>query len=297
MSLIVSNGTAEGTILYQYNPSDTAGYAFVALFSITTIIHIVLMLWYRSWYFIPMILGGIMEAGGYYGRAWNHDNPKQIKAYVLYLLLTLSAPPFIAATIYMALTRIMTTLRAAHLSIFNVRFLTTTFVVIDIICFLAFLGGAGMQIAASASLQSAGRKVVLAGLGFQIICFLFFVYIAIRFHKRNLRGPGPLAEVQGVKWRKHSWALYLACLFMLVRNIFRIAEYTQGHEGVIARHEWFIYTFDATMMWLVMVVYATVHPGRLVRQVRKAEKQGEMIDGQELDGVEKEQDAGRQQWS
>lgn len=66
---------------------------------------------------------------------------------------------------------------------------------------------------------------------------------------------------------------------MLVRNIFRIAEYTQGHEGVIARHEWFIYTFDAAMMWLVIIVYAVVHPGRLARQVGKAGKQGAKVDG------------------
>ncbi|KAL1960329.1 hypothetical protein VTO42DRAFT_8289 [Malbranchea cinnamomea] len=63
------NGSDPWVEFYPYTPSDTAGYAFMALFGVSTFIHSVLMLPYRAAYFIPLVLGGICETSGYYGRA------------------------------------------------------------------------------------------------------------------------------------------------------------------------------------------------------------------------------------
>jgi len=43
--------------LYPYNPSETAAYAFVAMFAIAGCTHLVLMFPYRAWFPIPMIIG------------------------------------------------------------------------------------------------------------------------------------------------------------------------------------------------------------------------------------------------
>ena len=45
--------------LFPYNPSIGAGYAFMVMFGIMAIAHVVLMIMYRSWYFIPFVLGCI----------------------------------------------------------------------------------------------------------------------------------------------------------------------------------------------------------------------------------------------
>jgi hypothetical protein len=45
--------------LFPYNPSLGAGYAYLIMFGIMAAAHIVLMIMYRSWYFIPFILGRI----------------------------------------------------------------------------------------------------------------------------------------------------------------------------------------------------------------------------------------------
>lgn len=224
----------------------------------------------------------IVEAGGYYGRAWGHNNPKLLKAYVLYLLLTLSAPPFFAATIYIALSRIITSLRATDHSILSVRWLTTVFVMVDIVCFSGFIGGAGMQVAASAKINSIGTKILLCGLIFQIVCSAFFIFIAIVFHRRNTRAPGQLSKQPFIKWRRHLWTLYTANLMVLVRNVFRVAEYAQGFDGLIAHNEAFIYVFDAGPMWFVMVAYALVHPGQLRKRVIAVDKKENICEGEEL---------------
>ena len=43
--------------LYPYTPSQSAGYAFVALFGIGAIVHLIMLVPLRSWFYIPFVLG------------------------------------------------------------------------------------------------------------------------------------------------------------------------------------------------------------------------------------------------
>lgn len=310
---VSSNGTAAGTILYQYVPSQNTAYAYMALFGAETAVHLILMFVFRAAFFIPMVIGGVskylltqymtyfsdidtclgtsprvlyvctnvlslVEVGGYYGRAWSHRDPHSVKAYVLQSLLILSAPPFLAGTIYMSLGRIIVSLRAEGYSIVRPRWLTPLFVLVDVVCFLTQMGGAGVQVSGSGSLRVAGQKIVLGGLILQIIVFSFFVFIAYGFHLRNSRQPATILSSStdpagiSIKWRRQMWALYVVSVFVLARNIFRIAEFTGAGTGFINTHEAMVYVFDATLMWLVMVVFGFVHPGKLRKDIRNAEK-------------------------
>lgn len=68
------------------------------------------------------------------------------------------------------------------------------------------------------------------------------------------------------------WALYAVSIAVLVRNIVRIVEYAQGGEGFIVTHEVMIYIFDAFLMFFVVLIFAVIHPGWLVRAVDRAGK-------------------------
>jgi hypothetical protein len=48
-------------IFYPYTPSKSAALVFVALFGTTTLAHFIVVLPFRAWFFIPLILGGICE--------------------------------------------------------------------------------------------------------------------------------------------------------------------------------------------------------------------------------------------
>lgn len=55
----------DGRVLYYpYTPSEAAGYLFLALFAAATITHIGLMFWHKTWYLIPLILGGTCRSLG-----------------------------------------------------------------------------------------------------------------------------------------------------------------------------------------------------------------------------------------
>jgi hypothetical protein len=54
-----TNGSKPWVEFYPYTPSATAGYAFMAIFGIATVVHLVLMCPFRAAYFLPLVLGGV----------------------------------------------------------------------------------------------------------------------------------------------------------------------------------------------------------------------------------------------
>jgi len=46
-------------VLYRYYPSQVAAIIFVVLFALTTILHIFQLIRKRTWYFIPLVVGGL----------------------------------------------------------------------------------------------------------------------------------------------------------------------------------------------------------------------------------------------
>ncbi len=52
---------------YRYNPSDVAAIIFVVLFAITTFFHLYQLLRTRTWYFIPLVVGGFCKLPSSHG--------------------------------------------------------------------------------------------------------------------------------------------------------------------------------------------------------------------------------------
>lgn len=58
-------------------------------------------------------------------------------------------------------------------------------------------------------------------------------------------------------------ALYAASVLILIRSVFRVAEYAEGNDGALLRTEVYLYVFDAVLMFLVMVTFAVIHPSEI----------------------------------
>ncbi|KAL5356083.1 RTA1 like protein-domain-containing protein [Aspergillus floccosus] len=274
-----TNGSDPWVEFYPYAPSAPAGYAFIVIFGLITVVHIFLMFPFRAAYFIPLIIGGICEAFGYYGRAWSHTDRTRIGSWALQQILILCAPPFVAATIYMVLGRIIRTFDAEHLSSIRTKHLTTIFVVNDVLCFLTQIAGAGVQVTGDAHVMDIGRKAVLAGLIFSLVVFCVFVWVAGVFHSRLARDPTPTAaQNPQLKWRRYMWALYVSCLAMMVRNLVRTIEFGAGKGSALNTQEVYIYVFDAGLMTICMAVLVLWHPGKLVKGARRANKASMMCE-------------------
>jgi hypothetical protein len=60
--------------------------------------------------------------------------------------------------------------------------------------------------------------------------------------------------------------LYIVSVLILVRSLFRMVEYAQGHDGSLVKKEVYVYTLDALLMLIVAVILAVSHPGDVLVQ-------------------------------
>ena len=219
-----------------------------------------------------------MEAGGYYCRAWSASNTHKILPFVISSLLILAAPPMLAATVYMTFGRIIRNLKAATFSIISPRWLTSLFVLGDVICLGSQLAGSVLRASDDLQTNQTGSHIVLAGLILQVVMFSFFGLLVAIFHARYTRS----GEDIGLGWKKHVVMLYVLSVVFVVRNIVRIVEFTQSGDGYIAMHESMLYLFDGSFMLFVSVLFLLVHPGRLLREARRFHRKDRFTMGSEM---------------
>ena len=150
-------GDSNTFVLYRYTPSLPAAIIFSAFFLVTTALHIFQAAKRRTFYFIPLIVGGIcqsfrippkvcmlilpVEFGGYVARGLAHSNKDSLNIYIVQILLLLVAPALFAASIYMVLGRLIIFTQGEAMSPIRARWLTKIFVCGDIFSFLVQSGG------------------------------------------------------------------------------------------------------------------------------------------------------------
>ncbi|KAI1059258.1 hypothetical protein LB507_004145, partial [Fusarium sp. FIESC RH6] len=238
--------------LYRYTTSFPAAIVATCIFAILSCLHLWRLHKAKAWYFIPFTIGGAcicrtVETIGYAARIISHNNKEFVPAYSVQAILILVAPALFAASIYMILGRIIVSLRAQHLSLSPVRWLTKAFVCGDIVSF-------SLQ-AAGGSIQASGQKIILAGLFVPIVVFGFFVITSGLFHVKCLKNPTLATREDAFPWKLDLHVLYTVSIIILVRSIFRVVESLQGNGGYLISHEVFLYIFDAILMAIVMVVF------------------------------------------
>ncbi|KAJ5673440.1 hypothetical protein N7507_002567 [Penicillium longicatenatum] len=158
-------------------------------------------------------------------------------------------------------------LRGDHLSYVPAKYMAITFLMGDMLCFILQGAGGGVMSSGPASFFSVGQWIIVAGLGVQPVFFGAFIITSICFHCRITQSP-----TQGAKdsmntsgpffrdWRGLLVALYTASVPILIRSIYRIVEFAQGNNGYVISHEVFLYVFDASTMFLVMIRDEPVPP-------------------------------------
>ena len=190
-------------------------------------------------------------------------------------MLLLCAPPLLAASVYMTLSRIITALGAEDRSPIRPKRLTVLFVLNDVICLLTQLVGAGLQVTGDVHIIDIGIKAVLAGLVFTLVVFVGFVAVAVKIQWRLAAYPTRVsAELDGagVGWKRYMWCLYVVCGCMIVRNLVRTVEFGAPKGADVRQREVYIYVFDGGLMAVLMGLWIIWHPGRLVKRARRVKR-------------------------
>ncbi|RMJ17630.1 hypothetical protein CDV36_002664 [Fusarium kuroshium] len=273
-------GAAFDFKLYRYTPSLPAAIVSVAVFAVLTVLHTWRLLRAQAFYFSAFTIGGVSQTIGYCGRIWSHYDKLSIGGFVIQAILILVAPALYAASIYMILGRLIRTLRAEHLSLIPVNWVTRIFVTGDVIAFSLQAGGGGIQAGGTLDLYKIGEKIIIAGLFCQICIFGFFIITAMLFHRRITVAPTRVAGRGDVPWRRYLWVLYVTSFIILVRSVFRVVEYLQGNSGYLISHEIFLYIFDTILMAIVMLIFLIWY----VEQLSPKDKKSSRRSSDESDG-------------
>lgn len=196
--------------------------------------------------------------------------------YIIQQLFLVLAPSLFAASIYMALGRIvLLTDGDRYLPFVRRQWITRLFVVGDVICFLMQGGGGGLMASDDTQTRNTGETIIVGGLFVQIVFFGCFLIVTVLFHTRLEKGMKNGESRIGTAHRRHLFALYAVSVLIFVRSIVRVVEFLQGFDGYIASNEVFLYVFDAVLMLAAMLIMNWVHPSEVQSLIRG----GRMVKG------------------
>ncbi|KAH7351323.1 RTA1 like protein-domain-containing protein [Rhexocercosporidium sp. MPI-PUGE-AT-0058] len=247
--------------IYPYKPNSSICIAVAILFGASALYHIIQMVWKKTWFYTPLVVGSLMMTIGYVARYFSTKDTSSLTPYIAQSLFIILPPSLYAATLYMIFGRIVVLVNSPKASIIRPTRVTKIFVIGDVIAFLLQSGGGGMM--AQSSMADLGQKTMIAGLFVQLLFFGFFMLVALIFFKRMRSSP---ARYTIPTYGKRTWAALLNLLFaaaalIILRCIFRMIEFSQGHTGYLASHEVYMYLFDAFPMFVVQAMFHFIHAG------------------------------------
>ncbi|KAM0330177.1 hypothetical protein ACHAQA_004351 [Verticillium albo-atrum] len=172
----------------------------------------------------------------------------------------------------MVLGRLIRILEAERYSPISPKWSTKVFVLGDVLSFITQgAGGAILARARSMSDLRLGENIIIAGLALQIAFFGVFIVVICVFHYRINANPTNRCHSTIVPWRRFIWILYGASILIMVRSVFRVAEYVMGSDGPLLATEAYLYVFDAALMFVVVGLFNVFHPGRIIQMEHKSE--------------------------
>ncbi|KAI9448037.1 RTA1-like protein [Lactarius indigo] len=228
-----------------------------------------LLKWGARW-MMCMIIGAYTFALGIACRFGLHVKPDSKGIYIAeYLFVILSPCAFIAAD-YVLLGRLARYLGGGkHLLVPPSR-ITATFVISDITTFLIQATGGAVSVGATTTkLQKLGSHIFLGALIIQLISFLIFTLIFLRFvyrvHKFEPETWLLHRENRWYNdWRMLGVALGVSCVGIVIRSFYRVVELSQGFLGPIAQNEGLFYALDTLPLFIAILVYVPFWPGRFI---------------------------------
>lgn len=130
--------------------------------------------------------------------------------------------------------------------------------------------------AKSESTLNLGQNVIIGGLVVQLIFFGFFIIVSAVFHRRMIATPLHYTIKTTIPWTRYMVVLYFASALIMVRSIYRVAEYVQGSTGVLQSKELFVYIFDGTLMLVCCFLFNIFHPSKILS--KSADHQSEDVE-------------------
>ncbi|KAJ7120225.1 RTA1-like protein [Mycena epipterygia] len=263
---------------YGYIPQESIAILFLALYGISTILHIGQATYYRMWWLLPTAaLCGVGELLGWGGRLWSSISPIANTPFTIQISTTIIAPTPLLAASFIILSRVVQQLGTSY-SLLTPKWYTLLFLPCDIIALVVQGVGGGMASSANTLAgANVGAHVMLGGIAFQFMVIIVFSAIALDFGQRYIRDKPRRAEgTRGVltpRLKIMFAALAFSTTTLFIRSVYRIIELSGGWNGRVIHTEVYFNVLDGGMVVLAIFTLNFAHPGLLLQPApAKAEK-------------------------
>ncbi|CRK28120.1 hypothetical protein BN1708_004557 [Verticillium longisporum] len=262
---------------WNYYPSFAAAAAFAILFAILTATHIWQAAKYKKAWCWVIIMASIWETLAFLFRAISTKHQQSSGIYLVFQIFILLAPIWVNAFAYMTLGRMIHFFhpRQAVLGL-PASTLAALFVALDIVSFAVQLAGGSMAGPTTPPAeQMRAIHIYMGGIALQEFFILLFLGLTLVFHRDMRRVAAATASPAGTSyssaaatsWRPLLWALYVSLAMITTRIVFRLVEFSSGHEAdnpLLVREAYF-YALEAAPMALAVAACNVAHPAAAMR--------------------------------
>ncbi|KAI0058666.1 RTA1-domain-containing protein [Artomyces pyxidatus] len=259
---------------YGYYPTKWICALYVALFGLSSLIHLGQLVWFRAWWLLPTaVFCGLLEVIGWSGRLWSSINPWLDTPHLMQIVTTIIAPTPLVAANFIILGCIITRLGSRY-SRLSAKWYTILFLTCDIVALV--VQAAGGAIASSADTPSGARNganIMLGGIVFQLVAIVAYATLATEFLIRYIQDRpvyGRLVasrrEVTDPRLKLLLLGLSFLTLLIFIRSVYRTIELSDGWHGRIIQTEVYFDVLDGAMITLAMFTMNFCHPGYLLRE-------------------------------
>ncbi|KAF8500001.1 RTA1 like protein, partial [Hysterangium stoloniferum] len=270
---------------YGYIPTFWICCTFVALFGLTTVIHIGQSLFIKPhmyWLIPTTALCGLGEVLGWSARLWSSKNPTNDNAYLMQITTTIISPVFLTAALYTILGLVIDKLGHQYSRLKPKTYLKA-FVTADVLALVVQAAGGGLASTANTSTGSRlGSNIMLAGIFFQMAVMLCYTLLAfeviLRFYWQKPliiaqvpasstdKGVFKLATSMSRRMSLIILATAIATVLVFIRTFYRSVELSGGWNGKIIRTQVYFNVLDATPICLALFILNVLSPKFLLRE-------------------------------
>lgn len=244
--------------VYHYVPNKAGAGVAAGAFFIASAILFRHTFKARSWWSLCLPIGAFFYALGFILRialAINEDTLNNLILFIMAQLVIVCAPAAFLAFNYILYGRLLAGRVNPKYSIMRPEIVSRVFIISDVTTFLLQASGGGLT--AMDGMREAGRSIMVGGLGAQLASYIIFWVMFAVLHYRAHRA-GDLKQSQ--PWHKIIWVLHFSSAFVLVRCIFRTAEWAVPADHDLITQEWIFYLLDVVTLFLATAIYCFLWP-------------------------------------
>ncbi|QSZ31519.1 hypothetical protein DSL72_001086 [Monilinia vaccinii-corymbosi] len=272
---MVATATLESCAYYCYKPMVATGGMFAAAFLQATAVHIYQLTASKTKWFFPIIVGGLLEAIGWGSRMISSfESPKfSVIPFAVQYTCILIAPTIMAAGVYMYYEHIVQAVGGQRLSPIRLSRFQKVFLIFDCISTVLLAVGSVMRLMTNlpANWTRLGNRLVMMGLGEQLVFLAIFVFVAGKFQFNIARKPterllatsDPKSSRADIPLKRHLIGLYIASAFIAIRTAIRLIENMGGNTGMLRKNETWLVLFDGAIIMNLMFLFTAIHPSEI----------------------------------